>query len=124
MPVILIALALAGCEAVDQIVPRSGVTIYGRNAVAADAWFVLRPFSSPPEAVGFGPDPGVACLRAQKGSELVMTDRSPSQGGSVVRVLAPIDADVETLWVDVAADGSVATGDGVPPWWSGDPHSC
>jgi hypothetical protein len=28
------------------------------------------------------------------------------------------------VWVDVAADGSVRTGNGVPDWWVGDPQVC
>ena len=49
-----------------------------------------------------------------------MTDRPPGPGSNVSRVTAPVDDDVETLSIDVAPDGSVTTGAGVPAWWVGD----
>lgn len=118
------AILVAACGLTNQLGPQATVTLYGRNAVPAEAWFVVRPISDPPESVGFGPDIGVACFEVSIGSEIVMTDRSPSEGGNVIRVIAPLDDQVETLWVDVAADGSVTTGPGVPAWWVGDAQVC
>jgi len=53
-----------------------------------------------------------------------MLDQSPSLGpANVIRTIATIGVqpgpDRQELWVDVAADGSVLTGAGVPPWWPG-----
>ena len=115
---------VVACGLTNQLGPQAKVTFFGRNGVAADAWFVVRPIADPPASVGFGRDMGVACWQVPIGSEIVMTDRSPSQGGNVIRVIAPIDKEVETLWADVAADGSITTGDGVPAWWPDDPGVC
>ena len=55
-------------------------------------------------------------------------DRSAEEGGHPVRTIghaAPSGAETPTvLWVDVAADGSVTNGDGVPDWWVDDPTEC
>ncbi len=124
--VVLIAAAVlvGACGLTNQLGPQATVTLYGRNDVPALAWFVARPISDPPQSVGFGRDIGVACLQVPKGSEIVMTDRSPGPGANVIRVIAPIDDEVATLWVDVSADGSLTTGAGVPAWWVGDAQIC
>ena len=118
------AFAVAGCALTNQLGPQATVTLYGRNAVPGDAWFLVRPISDPPDSVGFGKDIGVACFEVPVGSEIVMTDGVPGEGSSVVRVIAPIDDEVETLWVDVAEGGNVTTGAGVPPWWTSEQLAC
>ncbi len=125
-PVGLLAAAVlvAACGLMNQVGPQATVTLYGRNDAPAMAWFVARPIAEPPESVGFGTDMGVACLEVPVGSELVMTDRSPGPGANVIRVIAPIGDPAEVLWVDVAADGSLTTGAGVPAWWVGDAQAC
>jgi hypothetical protein len=118
------AFLVTACGLANQLGPRASVTFYGRNAVAEEAWFVVRPISDPPASVGFGRDSGVACFEVPVGSELVMTDRAPGPGANVIRVIAPIDDGVETLWVDVAANGTVTTDTGVPAWWPEDQEAC
>lgn len=117
------AILVAGCGLMNQVVPQATVALYGRNGVPGEAWFVARPIADPPQSVGFGTT-GVACLDIPIGSELVMTDRAPGPGSNVIRLIAPIDDKTETLWVDVAADGSLTTGAGVPAWWVGDAQVC
>jgi hypothetical protein len=121
---VVAAILVAGCGLTNQLGPQASVTLYGRNAVAEDAWFLVRPVSDPPDSVGFGRDVGVACFEVPVGSEIVMTDGVPGEGTSVIRVIAPIDDTVETLWVDVAEDGNVTTGAGVPPWWPDEHLAC
>ena len=117
-------LVAAGCGLLNDIGRQARVAVYGRNAVAAEAWVVVRPITDPPNAVGFTMGIGVACFEAPIGSELVTTDRSPSQGGQVTGVIATLDEAVEPIWIDVAADGSLTTGEGVPVWWSDPPSPC
>ena len=117
-------LLAAGCGLLNDLGRQAKVTVYGRNAVAADAWVVVRPITDPPNAVGFTLGTGVACFEAPTGSELVSTDRSPNQGGQVTRVIATLDGPVETFWVDVAADGSLTAGEGIPAWWTDPPSPC
>jgi hypothetical protein len=116
---------LLGCAAIDAR-PKGSAVIYGRNDAPEIAWFGLVPLSDPPETVGFGSDIGVACLVGPVGTEMVSFDTDPAQGGrperSVGRVQGRVDPAV--IWVDVAADGSVTSGIGVPPWWIGDPNVC
>lgn len=117
------AVLVAACGLVNQVAPQATVTLYGRNGVPGEAWFVARPIADPPQSVGFGTT-GVACLTVPIGSEIVMTDRSPGPGANVLRVIAPVGDPVEVLWVDVAADGSLTTGPGVPAWWPDGPQAC
>jgi hypothetical protein len=117
-------LTLIGCAAIDPR-PKGSVIIYGRNDAPGIAWFGLAP-ADPTQSVGFGPDIGVACLAGAAGTEIVAFDADPAQGGrpgrSVGRVQGRVDPAV--IWVDVAADGSITNGIGVPPWWTGDPNLC
>jgi len=117
-------LTLVGCAGLDPR-PTGSVVIYGRNDAPGIAWFGLAP-ADPTQSVGFGPDIGVACLAGPAGTEIVSFDANPAQGGrpqrSVGRVQGRVDPAV--IWVDVAADGLVTSGIGVPPWWIGDPNVC
>jgi hypothetical protein len=100
--------------------------LYGRNERLEVAWFGIVPLSDPPETVGFGRDIGVACLTGAAGSEMVAFDGDPGRGGQPRAPLGRVPAgpDPAVVWVDVAADGSVRTGNGVPDWWVGDPQVC
>jgi hypothetical protein len=121
------AIAITGCGAFASQPPGAMVTIYGRNGGPAEfAWFAIDPTSSTqPQVVGFGDDTGgAACLEAAIGSRLVMLDKSIAERGTIVGIVAPVDELTETYWIDVARDGGVTTGLGVPPWWSGDPTAC
>jgi hypothetical protein len=117
-------LLLVSCAALE-LRPRGSVTIYGRNDAPGIAWFGVAP-ADPTQSVGFGSDIGVACLVGPAGTEIVSFDADPAQGGrpdrSVGRV--PGRADPSVIWVDVAADGTVTSGIGVPGWWTGDPQVC
>jgi len=116
-----VALIAIGCAAPQP--PAVPVAIYGRNAAPVDAWFATEP-ADPLVSVGFGRDIGVAWWTVAAGSQVVMLDHSPSLGPAnairQIAVIAPQPASArQELWVDVAPDGSVSTGRGVPPWWSG-----
>ena len=118
---VVVALIVIGCAAPPP--PAVPVAIYGRNAAPVDAWFATQPTDALAN-VGFGRDIGVACWTVAAGSQVVMLDHSPSLGpANVVRTIATIGlqpgTDRQELWVDVAADGSVSAGPGVPAWWTG-----
>jgi hypothetical protein len=121
-------LGLPGCSIVDTIQPQTMVTIYGQNEREVDAWFGLMSLRDPPEAVGFGPDSGVACLAGSIGSEIAWFDGSPGRGGRPVQKIGTVVAEgrpgSNVLWVSVAPDGSLTTGGGVPAWWVGDAQAC
>ena len=87
---------------------------------------IASPTGDPPETVGFGADMGVACLTGPAGSDLVAYDGDPTAGGQPARLLGlvPGDANELVVWVDVAGDGSLTTGNGVPAWWVGDAQAC
>ena len=118
-------MTLAGCAGFDPR-PQGRLTLYGRNEAPAMAWFGVTPIGDPPETVGFGADIGVACLTGPAGSELLSFDRSPNDGGQPQRLLGriPGEANALVMWVDVAADGALTTGNGVPAWWVGDAQAC
>ena len=86
------------------------------------AWFGVTPKGDPPETVGFGPDIGVACLTGPAGSDLVAYDGDPHRRRYLGRLLGRVPGDANDLarWVDVAGDGTLTTGNGVPAWWVGD----
>jgi hypothetical protein len=101
------------------------VTLYVRNAAPGLAWFAIDPSTGPqPEAVGFGPDAGVACLDAANGSRVVELDRPIAQGGTITAVIASVDQADLVISVDIGANGDALIGRGVPAWWIGDPQVC
>ena len=123
--VMIAAAIIAACAGLDPR-PRGMVILYGRNAAPGDVWFGLLPAGDPPETVGFGSDIGVACLDGPSGTEVFAFDGDPSRGGQPGRAIGRVPGTAEPLvaWVDVAGDGSLTTGNGVPPWWSDDPQAC
>jgi hypothetical protein len=123
---LIVALMIAATCAGFDPRPQGKVTLYGRNEAPAPAWFGAIPLGDPPETVGFGADIGVACLTGAAGSEILSFDGSPSDGGQPQRSLGrlPGDANELVMWVDVAGDGTLTTGNGVPAWWVGDAQVC
>jgi hypothetical protein len=57
----------------------------------------------------------------------VMLD-GPPPGGEVVHALMDVGPQAgqapRSVWVDVGADGALATGEGTPDWWTDDPQPC
>jgi hypothetical protein len=96
------------------------VALYGRNLAPVQASFTTQPSTDPPLVVAFARDPGVACWTVPAGSQIVLLDHDPSLGpANAVRVVATIQPGPagQAFWVDVAADGSITSGEGEPPWW-------
>ena len=128
LALLLVAMTIAvvvGACGLPVASPRPGVTLYVRNAAPGITWFAIDPSSgTKPEAVGFGSDPGVACLDAAVGSRIVQSDRSIAQGGTITAVLASVDHPGFVLSVDIGADGNTVIGHEIPAWWSGDPQAC
>jgi hypothetical protein len=122
--VLAAGLVVLGCTGLDPR-PQGSVIVYGRNDAPGTAWFGLAP-ADPTQSVGFGRDIGVACLGGAAGTEIVSFERDPGQGGQPKRSLGrvPGGAEPAVMWVDVAADGIVTSGVGVPPWWTDDAHPC
>ena len=122
-----LAILVSGCSLFGSRAPEVPVTIYGHNDGGADAWFGLSPLSDPPQAVGFGAD-GVACLYGPVGSDIVWFDGPPGQGGQLARGIGRVAVDdasgPNVYWVEVAADGTLTTGRGVPAWWDGVAEHC
>jgi hypothetical protein len=105
------------------------VTIYVRSADPEMTWFSVLPAPDPPQSVGFDAltGIGVACLAFPPGSHLALMDRSPADPGAREdrQIVAPGDTDiVQPVWVDITADGTVTSGDGVPTWWPDDLEPC
>ena len=105
------------------------VTLYVRSAAPVMTWFTVLPTPDPPQSLGFDSATGigVACLAFPAGSHLALMDRTPSDTDArEIRVIvAPRDPAVTTpAWVDVAADGTVTSGDGGPPWWPEGQEPC
>ena len=117
-------LVVLGCAGLDPR-PKGSVIIYGRNEAPGTAWFGLA-LADPMQSVGFGADIGVACLGGPAGSEIVSFDGDPGQGGQPRRSLGRVPGGDEpaVMWAEVAADGTVTSGVGVPPWWTDDPAPC
>jgi hypothetical protein len=106
----------------------SPLVVFGRNAAPPVAWLSLWPMTDPLDAVGFGPDIGVSCMDAPIGSQVVMLDGSPGPQSRVIRVVTqvhpPRAEGTQSVWIDVAADGTALTADGTPVWWTDEPPSC
>jgi hypothetical protein len=121
-----VAMLVVGCGLLPTG-PRPGsVTIYGRVAPNGDeSWFGLVPPGDPPATIGFRAD-GVGCLDGPPGTQIAWYDGSPSDGAAVRQIIGRIPADGSplVLSVEVAADGRLVVGRGVPGWWVGDAQAC
>jgi len=96
------------------------VTLYGRNGLATDIWAAVNVAADPPITVGFHRlDVGVACWTAPTNATVVLLDHDPALGGaSIVETVGTVTVG-RPMWLDVAGDGSVRAGVGVPGWWPG-----
>lgn len=99
-------------EADDQ------VTRYVRNDAMQAAWITVQVGGHPWNGTEFwGQNPGVGCYEMPAGSRLVLLDRAPRElGALVVHAIYTRDANPQgpSMWITVAADGSVQQGTGVP----------
>lgn len=116
----------------------ASLTLYVRNGGSQQAWFtVVSPGEALSDAamgaIGFGAhgapgfaDTGVGCrMKVRAQDRLVLVDRPPQQASAtILRVIYEDAAQVanQTLWVDIAADGTVTQGASVPVWWNGPPQ--
>jgi hypothetical protein len=127
---LLIAMAMAGCGSPEVTLgPVVPIALYGRNATPLEVWLAVQPVTDALQSVGFGQQIGVACWTGRAGSQIVLLDNSPGRGPTnVIREIATVVAAAgsarQEVWVDVAADGSVTAGAGVPPWWPGGGGGC
>lgn len=125
MGALMVAVLVAGCGLLPTGQTPGTVTLYGRAAPEGDSWFGLVTADDPPQVVGFGSD-GVGCLDGRPGTQVAWFDGAPGDGGvprQIIGVL-PADGSPLVLSVEVAADGSLLVGRGVPAWWEGDPQVC
>jgi hypothetical protein len=107
--------------------PATSLTLYVRSAAPTTRWFDVVPANATVGAVGATIPILVACLDVPLGGQAVMFDRPPQNAGAVMlRVIYQrVVADGwPTLWVDIATDGTVRQGTGMPSWWVGPPPPC
>jgi hypothetical protein len=105
----------------------TSLTLYVRSAAPTTRWFGVVPASDTVGAMGATIPISVACLGVPLGGQAVMFDRPPQNAGAVMlRVIYQrVVADGwPTLWVDIATDGTVRQGTGMPSWWVGPPPPC
>jgi hypothetical protein len=120
---VLVVALIGGCGAPQVTLgPDVPISLYGRNATPLEVWLAVDPITGQLQSVGFGRQVGVACWTGPSGSRIVVLDHSPGTGPTnVIREIAPVHAEPgaprQEVWVDVAADGNVSSGPGVPPWW-------
>ncbi len=125
MGALMVAVLVAGCGLLPTGQTPGTVTLYGRAAPERESWFGLVTAEDPPQVVGFGSD-GVGCLDGPPGTQVAWFDGAPGDGGvprQIIGVL-PADGSPLVLSVEVAANGSLLVGRGVPAWWEGDPQVC
>ena len=126
----LLAALICGCGAPQVTLgPDVPISLYGRNATPLEVWLAVDPISGQLQSVGFGRQTGVACWTGPSGSRIVLLDHAPGPGPTnVIREIAPVSvqpgASRQEVWVDVAADGTVSSGAGVPDWWVDGSGSC
>jgi hypothetical protein len=107
--------------------PTTSLTLYIRSAATKTLWFGVVPASDTVGAVGATIPVHVACLNVPVGGQAVMFDRPPQNAGAITLRVIYQRAQANgwpTLWVDIAADGTVRQGTGMPSWWSGPPPGC
>jgi hypothetical protein len=117
---LLVAVAIAGCGGPQVTLgPEVPISLFGRNATPLKVWLAVDPIAGQLQSVGFGHQLGVACWTGPSGSRIVLLDHPPGTGPTnVIREIAPIalqpGAARQEVWIDVASDGTVSTGAGVP----------
>ena len=110
--------------------PPGGVRAYVRNGGTVETWVVVLTLGViQPGGGGFPGNGyiGVGCMDVPNASKLVLLDRSPTDAAATAtRTLYVGSATQEpaSLWIDVARDGAVQVGGGMPGWWQGDPPPC
>lgn len=120
---------MAGCAGPQPSPRLVDVTLYARNAAPVMAWFAVVPTTQPLQSGGFGREMGYACWQAPAGSRVALLDHAPSDTNpaAAVREVGTIQAPASgpaIVWVDVAADGRVSSGTGVPAWWPANGGQC
>lgn len=105
----------------------TSLTLYIRSAAPTTRWFGVVPASDTVGAAGAPISTSVACLAVPVGGQVVMFDRPPQEAGAITLGVIYQRAEANgwaTLWVDIAADGTVGQGTGMPSWWVGPPPPC
>jgi hypothetical protein len=106
------------------------VTAFVRNAGSNETWIavvvnrVVQPGGGGFDGNGYV---GVWCDPVPAGASLVVLDRSAVELGAQPRQLiytATAGDDTVSRWIDVAKDGGITIGSGVPSWWVGGPPPC
>jgi hypothetical protein len=123
LAVSIVAVAVAACGTLPTGRRPGTVTIYGR--ASPWGWFGLVPPGDPPGIIGFGTD-GVGCLDGPPGTAVAWYEAEPAPDAAPTSILARIPADGSplVLSVEIAADGQLIVGHGVPAWWTGEPYFC
>jgi len=109
--------------------PSGQVALYVRNDAAAQAWVAILDSGQLLDGGGFWGESkiGVGCFPMSSGARLVLLDRDPQKAGAtVVRAIYTRreEAQPPARWLEIAQDGRITQGSGVPRWWSGEPQVC
>jgi hypothetical protein len=106
----------------------ASTTLYVRNGVATTAWVAVVAGGTSSGGQGYNAGLAVGCNDVPVGGQLVLVDRAPQDSGA--RTLLVLDTRTDAsvapaiLWIDIAADGSVTHGSGIPPWWTDPAQPC
>ncbi len=124
---ILITLALGACSSSP---PGVKVATYVRNGATTDVSLIVRPVPAAATSILVaGGQQGADCETLAAGSTLLLTGGTPTaqepDGNRMVALIGSQDpGTLRSVWVDIAADGAISTGTGVPTWWTGAPTTC
>lgn len=107
----------------------TAVALYVRNASSQQAWvaFTDGQVITPAGAFLGGGLLGSGCFNVPLRSRLVLLDREPTQAGALVVATAfdsAVDDQTIPRSVDIASDGRIFIGTGIPAWWVSDPPPC
>jgi hypothetical protein len=122
-----LSLAIGACSSSPPGVP---VATYVRNAATTDVSLIVRPVPAAATSILVaGGQQGADCDTIAAGSQLLLTGGKPTaqepDGDRLVALIGSQDpGSLRSVWVDVAADGTVTTGTGVPTWWTGEQVTC
>ena len=125
--VLAVSVAIAACSSSP---PGVKVATYVRNGATTDVSLLVRPVPAQPMSILVaGGQQGADCDTIAAGSQLMLTGGKPTaqepDGNRLVALIGAQDpGTVRSVWVDIAGDGTVTTGTGVPPWWTGAAVTC
>ena len=100
-----------------------------RNGTTTDVSLVVKPMPTGATRSSSSRGTWRPCDPVAAGTQILLTGGQPTaelpDGDRLVALIGSQDPGTpRVVWVDVAADGTVTTGTGLPDWWTAEALTC